>query len=93
MAALQPRLPIGKAASMSIIIGNERRSAAQNAIDDDRVLSFRQWCELNGFSRDTGLRLRKSGRGPVFTQLSDRRIGVTVANNRAWQEWRSCEQV
>jgi hypothetical protein len=71
----------------------ERLDAAQNvrdrALDDDRVLSFRQWCELNGFSKDTGLRLRKSGAGPIFTRLSDRRIGVTVGNNRAWQASRS----
>jgi hypothetical protein len=70
------------------ITENDRRAEAHGergrALDDDRVLSFRQWCELNGFSRDTGFRLRKSGQGPVFTQLSDRRIGVTVAANRAW---------
>jgi hypothetical protein len=75
----------------------ERRVAAQSerarSVDDDRILSFRQWCELNGFSRDTGRRLRKSGAGPVFTQLSDRRIGVTVANNRAWVASRSGENV
>jgi hypothetical protein len=33
--------------------------------------------------------LRKAGKGPVFTQISDRRIGVTVRNNRAWQESRA----
>jgi hypothetical protein len=77
----------------AMALNMERREAAQNerarALDDDRVLSFRQWCELNGFSKDTGLRLRKSGRGPIFTQLSDRRIGVTVGNNRAWLASRS----
>jgi hypothetical protein len=62
------------------------------ALDDDRVLSFKQWCALGGFSESTGRRIIKSGRGPVFTQLSDRRIGVTVANNRAWVASRSCGQ-
>jgi hypothetical protein len=75
----------------------ERRVAAQtdhaHSLDDDRVLSFSQWCELNGFSRDTGRRLRKSGTGPVFTQLSDRRIGITVGNNRAWVASRSGERI
>ena len=69
------------------------RDRARQSVDDDRVLSFRQWCELNGFSKDTGMRLRKSGAGPIFTQLSDRRIGVTVANNRAWLASRSNERV
>jgi hypothetical protein len=57
-------------------------------VDDDRVLTKRQWCELNGFSSWTGERLLKSGKGPVITQISDRRVGITVANNRAWQKSR-----
>jgi hypothetical protein len=57
--------------------------------DDHRVLTFLQWCELNGFSQSTGNRIRKSGTGPIFTQLSPHRIGVTVANNRAWIESRA----
>jgi hypothetical protein len=56
--------------------------------DDNRVLSFRQWCILNGISTRTGRRILASGNGPTVTQLSDRRIGVTVGNNRRWQEAR-----
>lgn len=48
-------------------------------------MTLRQWCEVNGFSWATGLRLIKAGKGPVITQISDRRIGVTVANNGKWQ--------
>jgi hypothetical protein len=55
------------------------------ALDDQRVMTLRQWCEVNGFSWATGLRLIKAGKGPVITQISDRRIGVTVANNGKWQ--------
>jgi hypothetical protein len=51
-------------------------------------MDFRTWCEVNDFSPATGRRLRKAGKGPTFTQLSARRIGVTVRNNRAWQEAR-----
>jgi hypothetical protein len=54
--------------------------------DDHRVLSFRQWCELNGFSPATGRRLIAAGTGPIITQLSPRRIGITIANNARWQE-------
>jgi hypothetical protein len=53
--------------------------------DDNRVLTFKQWCGLNGFSESTGRRILAGENGPVFLQLSERRIGITVANNRAWQ--------
>ena len=56
---------------------------------DDHVLSFRAWCELNGFSPATGRRIINAGNGPVITQLSARRIGITVANHRAGQVRRS----
>jgi hypothetical protein len=75
---------------MSNIFGSEAESPRpqtdrDRALDDMRVLSIRKWCEVNGFSFDTGKRLIKGGKGPVITQISDRRIGVTLANNRAWQ--------
>ena len=54
-----------------------------------RVMSFAQWCALNGISPATGRRLLRSGRGPIVTRLSDRRIGITVGNNRRWQEARA----
>ena len=56
--------------------------------DDNRVLSFRQWCVLYGISARTGRRLLASGNGPIVTQLSEKRIGITVGNNRRWQESR-----
>jgi hypothetical protein len=54
-------------------------------IEGDRVLSFVEWYTLNGFSRATGQRLLASGKGPRFMKLSDRRIGITVNENRRWQ--------
>jgi predicted DNA-binding transcriptional regulator AlpA len=60
-------------------------------VDDDRVLSFKQWCEINGFSRSTGQRIISAGNGPRFIQLSEKRIGVTVAENRRWQASRVIE--
>ena len=56
-----------------------------------RVLSFRQWCSLNGFSPATGRRVLKSGRGPAITNLSERRIGITVKANADWQASRTHE--
>ena len=55
------------------------------SLDDDRVLTFAEWCALNGIGKRTGRRILTSGSGPVVTQLSERRIGITVGNNRRWQ--------
>jgi hypothetical protein len=60
-------------------------------VDDDRVMSFDDWCKLNGFSRSTGQRLIASGKGPRFIQLSEKRKGVTVGENRRWQQSRVIE--
>ena len=66
-----------------------RQKARDPAVEDDRVMSFAQWCEINSLSQATGRRLRKANKGPIFTQLSDRRVGVTVGNNRIWQAARA----
>ena len=52
--------------------------------DDDRVLTFREWTRLNGISLSTGRRIINSGTGPPIIQFSPRRIGIRVADNRAW---------
>ncbi len=64
-----------------------RQSARDQALDpdDNRVLSFAQWCALNGISFATGRRLINAGKGPSIIQLSPRRIGITVRDNRLWQ--------
>ena len=64
------------------------RSERDRALDDQRVMSIPQWCEVCNFSVWSGKRLIKAGKGPVITQISDRRIGITVANNRVWQRSR-----
>lgn len=63
------------------------------ALDDQRVMTIAQWAEVNGFSVWTGQRLIKAGKGPIVTQISDRRIGITVRNNRAWQESRAKSEI
>ena len=55
----------------------------------NRVMSFLDWCCLNDISPATGRRILKSGDGPTVTQLSPRRIGITLANNAAWQAARA----
>jgi predicted DNA-binding transcriptional regulator AlpA len=55
----------------------------------DKVLTFRQWCQVNGFSKATGHRLIKAGEGPSILQLSPRRIGIKESANAAWQASRA----
>jgi hypothetical protein len=66
-----------------------QRTERNRELDDDIVMSFRQWCAVNAFSTATGRRLVKSGQGPVLLRLSPRRIGITIAANRAWQTARA----
>jgi len=65
---------------------NERRveQRAQNAIDD-QVMTFLEWCAGNRISPRNGRRIIASPGGPLVTQLSARRIGITIKNNRDWQ--------
>jgi hypothetical protein len=67
-----------------------KRARATHAFDDDdyRVMSFRAWCDLNGFSIPTGRRIIASGEGPPVLQLGLRRIGIRHGDNRRWQESR-----
>jgi hypothetical protein len=64
----------------------QQRNTASSFADDDRVLSFAQWIELNGISPATGRRILAGGKGPKILRLSDRRIGIRVRDNREWQD-------
>jgi hypothetical protein len=73
---------------------NQRRQSdpardREIGLNQFRVLSFAQWCALNGISAATGRRILKSGKGPLVIRLSDRRIGISVGANAAWQAARS----
>jgi predicted DNA-binding transcriptional regulator AlpA len=84
------RAPLMRFATMSLREAEQQphRSEHDRALDDQRVMTIDQWCEVNGLSRWTGQRLIKSGQGPKILQLSPRRIGVTVRANREWQQAR-----
>jgi hypothetical protein len=56
---------------------------------DAQVLTFHEWCRLGRFSARTGRRILNSGNGPTVTELSPKRIGITVANDRAWKASRA----
>jgi len=55
---------------------------------DERVLKFPEWCELNGFSQDTGRRIIARGEVEVV-DLSLRRFGITVGADRRWKAART----
>jgi hypothetical protein len=59
-----------------------------STLHPNQILSLSEWSSLNGFSIRTGRRIRASGDGPVVTQLSPQRVGVSVANNARWQKSR-----
>ena len=67
----------------------QRQHSLQHSLDDDKVLTFAEWCKLNRIGQRTGRRIIKAPGGPVVTQLSERRIGITVGNNRRWQAARA----
>jgi hypothetical protein len=56
--------------------------------DDQKVLTRRQWAALNSLSIETAKKLFASGEGPRTIQLSTRRIGIRMIDNRIWQEAR-----
>jgi hypothetical protein len=64
-------------------------SSTTSKVDLDRVMSFREWCERNSLSAATGRRLLTSGRGPIVTRLSERRLGIRERNNLEWLK--ACE--
>jgi hypothetical protein len=70
----------------------QREEDAQRRFDDNpnRILTFREWCALNGFAVRTGRRVISGEYGPppVITRLSPRRIGISLANNARWQQTR-----
>jgi hypothetical protein len=75
---------------MSLREAEQHRSHTERerALDDQRVMTIKQWAEVNNFSWWTGQRLIKAGQGPKIVQLSPRRIGITVRANREWQRAR-----
>ncbi|MFW7268629.1 helix-turn-helix transcriptional regulator [Gluconacetobacter sp. Hr-1-5] len=57
--------------------------------DDVRVYSERQASEFLGLSGRTLQNWRRTGDGPPYVQLSERRVGYTHAALRAWVASRS----
>jgi ABC-type siderophore export system fused ATPase/permease subunit len=63
----------------------QRLDLLPTTLSDNQVLTFKEWAALNHISERNGRRIFARGDGPATTQLSPKRVGVTVAANRAWQ--------
>jgi hypothetical protein len=59
-----------------------------SATHPDQILSFHDWCRLNCISESTGRRILAGDSGPVVTELTPKRIGITVGANAVWQQSR-----
>jgi predicted site-specific integrase-resolvase len=56
--------------------------------DELKVLTLKEWAALNAISWQTAKRLIREGNGPQTIQLSPRRMGIRMIDNRVWQEER-----
>jgi hypothetical protein len=61
-----------------------QRQREESGRTSQRILSFKAWCALNGFSESTGRRIIAAGKVRV-TQLSERRIGIGELDNADFQ--------
>jgi hypothetical protein len=52
-------------------------------------LSFAEWCALNNIGARTGRRILKAPGAPTVTMLTARRFGISLGNNKIWQEQRA----
>lgn len=66
-----------------------KREASTNYTNDHQVLTLRQWAALNNISIASAKKLLWDGEGPQTIQLTKRRIGIRMIDNRRWQESRA----
>jgi hypothetical protein len=52
--------------------------------DEDVVLPFLEWCALAGLPEATARQMRARGQGPRCVHLTDKKLGVTMAEHRRW---------
>jgi hypothetical protein len=56
--------------------------------DDDVILPFLEWCALAGLPEATARQIRARGQGPRCIKLTDKKLGVTLAEHRRWMKAR-----
>jgi hypothetical protein len=59
-------------------------------VNDDQLLSFKDWCRLNAISERAGRRIWADPKArPILTKLTSKKHAVSVGNNRRWQQARA----
>ncbi|MFY9841443.1 MAG: hypothetical protein WAK55_34225 [Xanthobacteraceae bacterium] len=56
--------------------------------DGDVILTFQEWRDLAGLPESTARELRARGEGPRCIKLTDKKLGVTLAEHRRWMKAR-----
>ena len=67
-----------------IDIATRRRPVPLVGDDGDMVLPFLEWAALAGISERTARDLRARGKGPRCVMLTDKKLGVSLAEHRRW---------
>jgi hypothetical protein len=67
-----------------ILAAVRRRPVPLVGDDGDVVLSLLEWANMAGISERTAQDLRARGEGPRFIKLTDKKLGVTLAEHRRW---------
>jgi hypothetical protein len=70
---------------MSTEQSRRRRQSRVFIAPHERVLTFAEWARLNRISKKTARNLIAAGNGPEVIRVSQRRLGITMAANSAWQ--------
>ena len=71
-----------------ILTAVKRRPVPLVGDDGDVVLSFLEWARMAGLSERTAQELRARGEGPRCIKLTDKKLGVTLAEHRRWMKSR-----
>ena len=72
-----------------IDIATRRRPIPLLGDDGDMVLPFLEWAALAGISERTARDLRARGKGPRCVMLTDKKLGVSLAEHRRWVKART----
>jgi hypothetical protein len=67
-----------------ILAAVRRRPVPLVGDDGDVVLSFLEWARMAGLSERTAQEMRARGEGPRCIKLTDKKLGVTLAEHRRW---------
>jgi hypothetical protein len=69
--------------NLTMSVSNRRQRPL--ASEPRRILTLREWAELNSLGLTNAKQIIASGNGPKITQLSARRIGIREDHAAEWQ--------